>query len=142
MPELSPSTSAQGPAKVLVVDDDHKVRNLLEEVIDRMDLKPIVFARAGDAFDHIRDNEVDVMLLDIQMPVVGGLELLNTLKRHNMEIPTVIISAFVSPEILQKLKDLNIKRILTKPFRIDRLMQEIRDTLDNRSTVEDLSTVP
>ena len=73
------------PLRVLIVDDEPELRKLLKEIAERWKWEPVPVSRARDAFDRIRRGDIDIMLLDIQMPVVGGLGLVKAMKRHGMK---------------------------------------------------------
>ena len=125
-------SSSNKKIQMLVVDDDPRIRHVFGRIADRMDYHPIMARNASDALAVIRKGEVDLMLLDLNMPVVDGLELLNILRRYKLKVPTVIVSAFISSRALSKLYHFGIKNILSKPFKLGRLQDEIQMVLQDQ----------
>ena len=113
------------PDGVLVVDDDpdfvQSVKNLL------VDNGYVVFVATNgqEAIDRIRSNGIDILILDLRLPVLSGLETYLELKRTGHSIPTLIVTAYpdVYADDVDRLRSLSVSGILTKPF-------DPRDLLD------------
>jgi len=69
------------------------------------------------------------MLLDINLRVGSGIEVMPILRRRQIEVPTIVISAFVSTGITEQLMELGVDKIMAKPFRTDRVLEEIECAL-------------
>jgi DNA-binding NtrC family response regulator len=112
--------------RILVVDDEEDVRTLLTTLIEKMGHESVETGRAKDALTLIERGKADLMLLDLNMPGVTGLELLKLIRRRRIMIPVVVVSAHVSAEIAKELSNLNIQGVLAKPFKRDRFEALIR----------------
>lgn len=111
---------------VLAIDDD-QVQHLIYQVI-LSDIGIVSAAFNGyDALQKLKNSKVDIILLDLEMPVMSGIELLNALEsqpavRHKI----IVLSSTMNPELKETLiKRYNIKNCLIKPTNKDTLITEI-----------------
>ena len=90
-------------ATILVVDDSPLERTLAANILDQAEEFEIAFAEDGEeAFDYVLSNEVDVIVTDLQMPKMDGLELLKCIRNHNPEIPIIVMTSQGSEEAAVK----------------------------------------
>lgn len=108
--------------KCLIVDDEHLARKLLEDYLGKMTGVELVGVckNAMEAMQVIRDKEVDLMFLDIQMPDLTGLDLLRTMKVR----PAVIFTTAYSEYALQGY-ELDVVDYLLKPISFERFVQAV-----------------
>ncbi len=125
----APSDRSDVPPSILVVDDDEQVRRLLQRVIETAGYTPVEAERGRDAIEILEDGEIDLMLLDINLRVGSGIEVLRILRRRQIEVPTIIISGYVSMGVTEQLMELGVDNIMAKPFRTDRIVEEIEKAL-------------
>ncbi len=106
-----------GPRTVLVVDDDQAVRTLLETGLPlHLDGYSVATAVHGaDAVRYLRNHPVDVLVTDVNMPVMDGFELLAYVRNHHPNLPVVVLSV-VAPEVVHEgSPSLGLLRIVAKP---------------------------
>ena len=115
--------------RVLVVDDDEKIREVLSEMVTRLRYSPLVAENVSKAAWLLEKHRVSLMLLDLRMQGADGVDLLQDLRRRGIGVPTIVVSGYVSPEIVSQLMGLDVRAIVAKPFRLTRLIQEIRRLL-------------
>ena len=84
-----------GEGRVLVVDDDPQMRDLLARLLEREGYRPVVAADGPSALAHIEEGVPDAILLDLMMPRMDGFELLATLRRRpgGRQVPVVVVTA-------------------------------------------------
>ncbi|RXJ69123.1 NAD(P)H-flavin oxidoreductase [Halarcobacter ebronensis] len=102
--------------KVLCADDNE---GILREIIEILELffKDVVGVNNGErALDEAKNNLYDVMIFDISMPNMDGLEAIKRIRKFNKKVPVVILSAHTDQEYLWRAVDLKITKYLTKPF--------------------------
>ena len=103
-------------AHILLVDDEPEVLNAISRVL-RKDYKISKANGAHEALKLIADNEFDIILSDIRMPNMDGIELLTQIKRTNPEIARVLLSGYSDMDACQKaIEDEVASIILTKPW--------------------------
>jgi DNA-binding response OmpR family regulator len=115
----------------MVIDDEPKIRQLLRETLEMQEYD--VFAAAGglDALEQLKHQTVDLILLDVMMPVMDGYEVYHLLKENpkTKDIPVIIITAKGE----RKDRQLGIMsapyNYVAKPFEIEELLAKVRDVL-------------
>lgn len=126
---------------LLVVDDHFQSRQLLIDIIDFMGLKSIPAENGLDAIKKTQDHQVDLILLDIMMPEMDGMEFLEKRRGNNelYKIPVVVISAVNQIDTLLKCIQIGADDYLVKPFSPLVLRARIQNLLDKRSFFEQQS---
>jgi CheY-like chemotaxis protein len=122
--------------QVLVVDDEHDVADLFRQQF-RRELRSgkflMDFAYSGaEALEHIAipsDVQLILLLSDINMPGMTGLELLPKVRKLRPDVPVIMITAYGDPQTRQKAVDCGAAGFLTKPVDFDNLRQEIASRL-------------
>jgi PAS domain S-box-containing protein len=124
-------TSRLGGESVLVVDDEASVRTLLRLVLKREGYDVLEADNAKDALTLVqqRAGAVDLLLTDVGMPGMNGVELARHLLRSYPKLPVLFLSAH-SAEVLEKLGLSEQEIVLPKPFNLDTLVAQVRKMLD------------
>jgi two-component system response regulator AtoC len=118
---------AAGPAKrhILVVDDEPNVRKVLGALLEQAGYLTTRAAAASEALDLVRAQDPDLVITDLKMPGMDGLELLRRLKEGFPEIPVVLLSAHGTVEAaVEAMKD-GAFDFLTKPFDKTRVLEVV-----------------
>jgi len=117
---------------VLVVDDDDGVREALHLVLDA-DFEVVVTTHGRTALGAIRAQRVDLVLLDILMPDVDGLEILQEIKALAPDLPVIMMTAVKTVRTTVAAMKLGATDYLTKPFQDEELLAAIRGAIGQRS---------
>ena len=127
-PESVPDWTAAGT--VLVVDDEAGVREIAAEMLQRLGLEvhTAVDGLAGLEFLHARGDEIDLVLLDLTMPGLGGMEVLQQIERTRPDLPVVLMSGYNQSYSAQGCVD-RIGGFLQKPFSSEQLERVLRSAL-------------
>ena len=80
-------------AKVLLVDDDYSVRESLGRALQSEDYEVIYASNGQEALERFSEGQIDVVLLDVNMPVINGWDALDQMKELNPFLPAIIITA-------------------------------------------------
>jgi CheY-like chemotaxis protein len=109
---------------ILVVDDDPNIRSLLELLLSAEGYRVRTASHAGEAQAHLHDFVPDLILMDIQLPGTGGLELTEHIKKNpeRSHIPIVAMTAFEQDGHQQQAIDAGCSGYLAKPFRAQTLL--------------------
>ena len=103
--------------KLMIVDDEPKIRNGLLKLLGAREGWQVtgVFEDALSALTALYDDEADVIVTDIKMPEVSGLELIRQIRERNQDIHIVILSGHSNFAYAQKAIELGVTRYLLKP---------------------------
>ncbi len=117
-----PAVMALG-ARILVVDDEEAVRNVLALSLSHLGYKVHVASDGYEALDRLEHNgdHFDLVILDMLMPGLSGKEVAQKLRDFNREIPIIISSGFAAPDQIDEVMKLTPISFLAKPFTIDEL---------------------
>lgn len=118
--------------KVLVVDDEQDVRETLETVLRKLDYNPMVAAGGEEALDIIRNQKVDVVLSDLYMPGMNGIELLKRVKAAKKNIVFLMITAHPTIETAVDAIKKGAYDYLTKPFHIEEVRIKISRAMEKQ----------
>ncbi len=113
---------ADGPARVLVVDDEADIRELLDMTLARMGLAADCAASVGDAMSHLkRDGRYRLCLTDMRLPDGDGLELVRHIGEHHPDLPVAVITAHGSTENAVSALKAGAFDYLSKPVSLEQL---------------------
>ena len=126
------------PGKIIIVEDQPDVADLLEDMLSIDGYQVIKIHSSTGALSLIRAELPDVVLLDIMMPDVSGLEVLRFMHREPglQQIPVVIVSAKTLPEDIRTGLEAGAAAYLTKPVDMDRLRQTVAGVIRPAETPE------
>ncbi|MCU1429406.1 MAG: Response regulator with domain [Actinomycetia bacterium] len=102
--------------RVLVVDDDEQVRSLLGRFLGRRGYVLSFASSPAEALDTISGGNVDLVLSDVKMPGGSGIQLLETLRERNVDVPVVMVSGVSDPDFADTALALGASGYVTKPF--------------------------
>ncbi len=122
--------------RVLIVDDDATSRRLLEVRLRALQCEAVMVADGDEALAAIQQEVPALMLLDLQMPRMGGMELLRALRRDGIDLPTIVITAHGSIEAAVEAMKEGAYDFLPKPFDPKHLEIVVRKALERRQLVE------
>lgn len=134
------------PEKLLIVDDEPDMLKLLSMIIKAN--TAYEFATTNnplEALEMAKSGGYDLLLTDLKMPGLDGIELLNAVREFDQEIPIIIITAYATAESAAEAMDKNAFDFITKPFRkeqviftIEKAMKWLRTQRENRELREKL----
>jgi len=117
--------------KILVVDDEHLIRWSLEQNLKKQGYEVVTAASGEDALKLLKDDVPDLMLLDIQLPGIDGLAVLERVKEMEEEIIVIMVTAMGVLETAVKAMRMGAYDYINKPFNLDELAIVIKKALEN-----------
>jgi DNA-binding NtrC family response regulator len=117
--------------RILVVEDEEKLRRVLELQLRSADFEVEKTGLAEEALKLV--DRADLVLTDLRLPGMGGLELTSAIRRENARIPIVVMTAFGTVETAVEAMKAGAADFLLKPFSLDHLMTVIRKALEMRA---------
>ncbi len=120
------------PRRILVVDDEEDVRNMVRTFLRRQGHIVFTSEDGEEGLNFYRENwkNIDLVILDMVMPVLGGEDTYLAMKRLNPNVRALLISGYSMNRQVQKLLDLGIDNFLQKPFNSNVLMRTIIQILE------------
>lgn len=125
-------TRAQRRFRVLMVDDEPLLRSLLSRALAHADFEVVEAASGPAALQLLRAAPFDLVISDVQMPLMTGIELLRELRHHQPQLPVVLISGVFELAPNQSPADLGAFAVLSKPFAFEELHEVALRALDSR----------
>lgn len=117
--------------KVLVIDDERSIREHLDMFLQEKRFE-VLSAECGESgLKLIREEEPDIVILDIRLPGIDGLEVLRKLKRENSKVSVIMITAFHDMETTIQAMKLGAYDYIHKPLDIDQLEMVLNKVVDN-----------
>jgi two-component system response regulator (stage 0 sporulation protein F) len=115
--------------KILIVDDQYGIRILLNEVFQREGYTTYQAANGMQALEIVRKHRPDLVLLDMKIPGMDGIEILKRLKEIDPDIKVIIMTAYGELDMIQETKELGAIMHFAKPFDIDDLRAAVKKHL-------------
>ncbi|MDE8563903.1 response regulator [Anoxybacillus rupiensis] len=112
--------------KLLIVDDQYGIRILLNEVFQREGYTTFQAANGIQALEIVQKHQPDLVLLDMKIPGMDGIEILKRIKAMNESIKVIIMTAYGELDMIQETKDLGAIMHFAKPFDIDELREAVK----------------
>ena len=124
---------AKGEGTILLVDDEKMISDVGEKLLKRLGYQVITAKSGKEALDIYEKNmaDIDLVLLDMIMPGLSGGDTYDRLKAINSDIKVLLSSGYSINSQARKILDRGCNGFIQKPFNIEELSQQIRDTLDN-----------
>ncbi|MEA3110248.1 MAG: hypothetical protein QOG58_47, partial [Caballeronia sp.] len=127
-PALQPQPQSQPqpqPLRVLIVEDDANTREATRELLELLDANVVVVDSAQAALDVIAQQLFDVLLTDVRMPGMSGLDLARAMKRVQPRVHVVLASGYGTSLAAELGDELSGATLLPKPFNFDELEQAV-----------------
>jgi two-component system response regulator PilR (NtrC family) len=118
--------------KILIVDDEQSMRDVLSIMLKRAGYGVTVAADGEEAIAQLGKDIFDLVITDLKMPKVGGLDVLKAVKDSSPDTVVLVITAFASTETAVEAMKRGAYDYLTKPFQVDEVQLIIRNALEKR----------
>lgn len=113
--------------KLVLIEDETFLREKLTKILQREIEEVHPFSSAKEALHHIPNIMPDVILTDIKMAEMTGLEMVEEVRKLDLPIKVIVASAFSEPAYFQKAIKLKVENFLVKPIDIDELLYQLKD---------------
>ncbi|MCB0395341.1 MAG: sigma-54-dependent Fis family transcriptional regulator [Flavobacteriales bacterium] len=124
-------------AKILVIDDEKSIRNTLRDILEYEKFEVTEAADGKEALDLAAKTKFDVILCDIKMPKMDGIEVLEKLNDLAPESPVVMISGHGNVETAVDALKKGAYDYISKPLDLNRLLVTVRNALDRKSLIQE-----
>lgn len=118
------------PYHLLVADDDARFRSVLRSLLEPW--FELFEASSGErAVEIVEDRRIDLLLLDMHMEELTGIETVEIVKRINSRLPCILVTGDATDEVVEKAAEADIWSVLSKPVRRVDLMATVSAAIDN-----------
>ena len=127
--------------RILIIEDEEALRELLEYEFSRQDIAVVALDNASDALMAVEDSLPDLILLDLMLPGLKGLQFLDILRRDGNEVPVIIISARNAEADIINALERGADDYVTKPFSFNFLEAKIKAVLRRGGEIKSAAKV-
>ncbi len=126
---------------ILIVDDEEIMREILETLLTREGYDVRVTASGADGLDVARSTQLDAMIVDLMMPGMDGMAVLDEIRRLDDSLPVLMITAFASVENAIAAMKRGAFDYITKPFKNDEVLLVLRNAIEQRRLARENTTL-
>lgn len=128
--------------RILIVDDDDSTRMSVELALTMAGYSVQGAESGGEAIEHIastfgRAEQFDLLITDLQMPGMSGLQLIDALNAMEIEIPKIVLTGYAEPRVIRRLSEKGCRYLYEKPLNpralINQVEQVLRDNMNRTS---------
>ena len=118
-------------AKILVIDDEQGIRNLLDTILSRKGYDVVLAESGRKGLELFRREHPDVIVLDLKMPGMDGLTVLQQVRSLNPKQPVIILTGAGTPEAEQQVRALGVTEFVGKEFSLHLLGDSLKRLLND-----------
>jgi len=119
------------PAKILIVDDEPDIVNIIQCHLECCKCEIITATNGKEGLEKTAEQKPNLILLDVNMPIMNGLEMLERLKENadSKDIPVIMVTVICEPQDIATASSYGITDYINKPFELTELTQKITKAL-------------
>jgi len=114
---------------ILIVDDEPKLLRVLRLGLPEHGFEVLTAANGEEALKHLFDKPVDVVVTDVRMPIMDGVELIYEMERMSIKLPIVVTTAYADVDTAVKTLKHGASDYIRKPFSIEELVQAVQTAI-------------
>jgi len=126
-----------GKSRILVVDDEQLIRDLLKRILDNRGYEVVVASDGIEALRKIKEAYFDLMIMDLKMPRMAGMELLERVRRIKEDLLVIVITGHGTIETAKEAMKQGCVDYITKPFDVEDILFVIRRAFEMRELIRD-----
>ena len=115
--------------KILLAEDDHDMRRFLEKALDNAGYQVIAYDNGASAYDRLREEPFNLLLTDIVMPEMDGIELARRATQIDPDLKVMFITGFAAVALNPDSNAPKDAKVLSKPFHLRDLVNEVEKML-------------
>jgi CheY-like chemotaxis protein len=123
---------------ILIIDDDLNLLRSMEFILETADFEVSAERNGREALEKIKINPdhppLDLLITDIQMPGLTGLQLIDEIHRLNISIPILVITAYGDQKLIKELRQRGCQYYLDKPFDEEKLIKKVLTIFGGKGT--------
>lgn len=115
--------------EILIAEDDEPISKLISYKLKKEDLETSVVTEGDQVIPELKSGDYEALIMELMLPVLDGMSILNRIKEQDLEIPVLILSAKSQEKDIIKALNQGADEYITKPFRPDELMLRLKRLL-------------
>ena len=127
---------------ILVADDDSDIRDILKDTLNSLGARIITAANGQECLDRVEVDAPDFVLLDIEMPIKNGLQVLQELRQRGSDTTVTMITAYGTVERAVQAMKQGAYDFITKPFDLDHIALVVEKALEREKLKRGLERIP
>ena len=124
---------------ILLVDDDQEFRKAMKKMFERSGYSVTLAADGQEALNILSEDTFDLIISDLRMPNLNGMQLMEELKKKGVKIPVIFITAFGEVESYMDLMNLGAFEYINKPVKGQEILNVARKALETRGNSRRIS---
>ena len=124
-------------ARILIIDDDPAMVSVISDICQERGHQTVAYASGQKALENLATHAPQLVISDLRMDKVGGLDILRECREVLPQTPVILITAYKTVETALEAMKLGAYDYITKPFKVDELQLTIQRALDNQSLVRE-----
>src|SRR5579862_8853230 len=124
-------------ARILIIDDDPAMVSVISDICQERGHQTVAYASGQKALENLAAHAPQLVISDLRMDKVGGLDILRECREVLPQTPVILITAYKTVETALEAMKLGAYDYITKPFKVDELQLTIQRALDNQSLVRE-----
>jgi len=124
-------------ARILIIDDERSIRNTLKDILEYEKHEVEIAATGEEGLEHLRNNGFDLVFLDVKMPGLDGIEVLQEATRTHPEMPVVMISGHGNIDTAVDAIKKGAFDFLEKPLDLNRILVTVRNATDKSKLLQE-----
>lgn len=122
-------------AKILVVDDEQDICTFLSKLLNDEGYEITTVKNGYQVIEEVRKGSFDLILLDVIMPSMNGLDTYREIKKIDPQIPVIMMSGYPVKGLVDQALSEGAKTCLNKPFTIDKVITTVKEILEAKRTI-------
>jgi DNA-binding NtrC family response regulator len=125
---------------ILLVDDDKEFRKALKRMFEKEGYAITAAADGHEALDTLSDNEFDLVISDLRMPNLDGIQLMGELRRQGLDTPIIFLTAFGEVESYMDLMNLGAFEYVNKPVKSRKILEIAQRAIESHTNTQSISS--
>jgi two-component system alkaline phosphatase synthesis response regulator PhoP len=121
--------TAENKDEILIAEDDEPISKLISYKLQKENLETSVVTEGDRVIPELKNGDYEALIMELMLPVLDGISILNRIKKQDLDIPVLILSAKSQEKDIIKALNQGADEYITKPFRPDELMLRLKRLL-------------
>ncbi len=123
--------------RILIVDDEAMITKSLKKLLTKEGFEPVIVSSGNEALDQVKTNDFDLLILDIRMPQMDGIETIRAIREYMAvegkdPIPEIVITGYADESKYKCAVDLKVNAYIYKPFDTNEFLDTIKRVLEKK----------